>query len=60
MSSMKTVKVLRVKTGAAARIVVRNGTGKKLFDMDVLGVSITIAVPSDAVIRIDPSQAVKD
>jgi hypothetical protein len=33
---MKTVmKVLRVKTDAISQIVIRNGAGKKLFDIDL-------------------------
>lgn len=48
---MKTVKVLRIKTKAAAHIVLRNGAGKKLFDIDLPGVSITITVPLDAEIQ---------
>jgi hypothetical protein len=53
---MKTAKVLRVKTEVAAHIVVRNGAGKKLFDMDVSGVSITIAVPSNAELKVEGSR----
>ena len=50
---MKTFKVLRVKTEAAAHIVVRNAKGRKLFDMDVQqGVTIVIAVPVDAEIKV--------
>jgi hypothetical protein len=50
---MKTAKVLRVKTETAAHIVIRNGAGKKLFDIDLSGVSITVAVSADANIQVD-------
>ena len=50
---MKTFKVLRIKTEAAAHIVVRNAKGRKLFDLYVSGISITVAVPMDAEIKID-------
>jgi hypothetical protein len=53
---MKMAKVLRVKTEAAAHIVLRNGAGKKLFDLDLPGVSITVTVPSDAEeIQVEPN-----
>ena len=52
---MKTAKVLRVKTEAAAHIVIRNGAGKKLFDIDLSGVSITVTVPPDGEIRVEPN-----
>ena len=50
---MKTFKVLRVKTEAAAHIVVRNAKGRKSFDLYVSGVSITIAAPLNAEIKIE-------
>ncbi len=51
---MKTAKVLRVKTETAAHIVIRNGTGKKLFEMDLPGVCITVMVPLTAAIELEP------
>ena len=53
---MTSAKVLRLKTEAAAHIVIRNGAGKKLFDIDLPGVSITVTVPSDAEIGVDPKE----
>jgi hypothetical protein len=50
---MKISKVLRVKTEADSHIVVRNRTGKKLFELDLPGVSVTLAVPQDAEIQVD-------
>ena len=50
---MKAAKVLRVKTNAVAQIVIRNGAGKKLFDIDLSGVSITVTVPLDATIKVE-------
>lgn len=52
---MKTAKVLRVITNAVAQIVIRNGAGKKLFDIDLPGVSITVTVPLDVEIRVEPN-----
>lgn len=52
---MKTSKVLRVKTEAAAHIVVRDGSGRKLFEVDLPGVTVVLAVSSDAVINIEPT-----
>jgi hypothetical protein len=50
---MKTAKVLRVKTEASAHVVIRNGKGKKLFEINLPGVSITVAVSADANIQVD-------
>jgi hypothetical protein len=50
---MKIAKVLRVKTKAAAHVVIRNESGNKLFDIYLPGVSVTLAVPPDAEIRVD-------
>jgi len=47
-------KVLRIKTEAPAHVIIRDVAGTKLFDMDVPGVSIVVAVPSDAKICVDP------
>jgi len=52
---MKTAKALQVKTETAAHIVIRNGTGRKLFDIELPGVSLTVTVPSDAEIRVEPN-----
>jgi len=46
-------KVLRLKTDANSHIVVRNRVGKKLFEIDLPGVSVTFAVPQDAEIQVD-------
>jgi hypothetical protein len=53
-----TSKVLRIKTTTATHATIRDGAGKKLFDMDVCGISIVVAVPSDAEIHIDPPPAI--
>jgi hypothetical protein len=54
MISGTSFKVVLIQTTAAAGIVLRNGAGKKLFDLHLSGVSISVAVPSDADIRIEP------
>jgi hypothetical protein len=51
---MKTSKVLRIKTGAAAHFVIRNSAGRKLFEMDLPGVCITVTVSLTAVIEVEP------
>jgi hypothetical protein len=52
---MKTVKVAQVKTFATAHVVIRTAQGRKVFDMDMPGCSITITTPPDAEIRVfDP------
>jgi hypothetical protein len=48
-------KVVHIQTTATTHIVIRNGAGKKLFDMDLSGVSVTVGVPSAADIKIEPS-----
>jgi hypothetical protein len=50
---MKSAKVLRVKTNAVAQIVIRNGAGKKLLDIDLSGVSITVSVAAEAEIKVE-------
>ena len=50
---MKIAKVLRVKTKAAAHVVIRNEAGNKLLDIYLPGVSVTLAVPPDAEVRVD-------
>jgi hypothetical protein len=51
-------KVLRVKTTTATHITIRDGAGKKLFDMDGReGVSVTVAVAGNAEIQVDPQPA---
>jgi hypothetical protein len=47
-------KGVRIKTEAPAHVVIRDVAGTKLFDMSVPGVSIVVAVPSDAKICVDP------
>lgn len=52
---MKTAKVLQVKTEATAHVVIRDGNGRKLFEIDVPGVTVVLSVSSDAVIHIEPA-----
>ena len=49
----ETVKVVAVKTRAMARVLIRNGEGKKLFEMDVHGVCVAVTTKPDAEIRVD-------
>jgi hypothetical protein len=50
---VKTSKVLRIKTGAAAHIVFRNGAGRKLVEIDLPSVRITVTVPSTVAIEVE-------
>ena len=52
---MKIAKVLRFKTEAPAHIVIRNRAGKKLFEVEIPGVTVVLSVASDAVIDIEPA-----
>jgi hypothetical protein len=51
-----TFKVLQIKTEVATQVVIRDRTGKKLFNLYLSGISVAVAVPSDAEIRIDPKE----
>ena len=53
-----TTKVLQVKTDAQTQLVVRSATGHKLFDIDLLGVTVTFSVAQDAEIKIEPNSSV--
>jgi hypothetical protein len=57
---MKTARVLRVKTEAAAHIVIRNGSGRKLFDVELAGVTVVLSVASDGVINIEPAPIARE
>ena len=48
------MKVVQIQTQAAAQVLIRNRAGKKLFEIDVAGVSITVAVSPDVEIKIEP------
>ena len=52
-----TTKVLQVKTNAKTQLVVRTATGHKLFDVEVLGVTVSFAVARDAEIKIEPNES---
>ena len=53
---MKTAKGLRIKTEATAQVVIRDGAGRKLFDMSLpRGVSITLTASIDAEIKVEPN-----
>ncbi len=55
-----TFRVVQIQTKASADIVVRNAKGRKLFDMDLLGVTVTITTPQNAEIKIEPDQTGED
>jgi hypothetical protein len=50
------LRVVQIQTKASADILVRNAMGRKLFDMNIPGVSVTVAVPPDAKIKIEPDE----
>jgi hypothetical protein len=49
------MKVVQVQTKAAAHVVVRDGSGRKLFEVDLPGVTVVLSVTPDAVINIEPT-----
>jgi hypothetical protein len=49
------MRVVQVQTKAIAHIVVRDGAGRKLFEVDLPGVTVVLSVPSNAVIDIEPA-----
>jgi hypothetical protein len=51
-----TFRVVQIQTTASANIVVRNAKGRKLFDMDIPGVTIVLSVPLNATIEIEPDE----
>jgi hypothetical protein len=50
----ETVKAMQLKTKAMAHVLIRNGAGHKLFEMDVHGVCIAVTTALDAEIKIEP------
>jgi hypothetical protein len=52
---MKTVKVQQIRTKADAHLVVRDSAGRKIFEVKLPGVTVVLAVASDAAIDIAPS-----
>jgi len=53
------VKVVQLKTRSTAHVVLRNGAGHKLFDMDIHGVCVTVTTSLDAEIKVDPDSESK-
>jgi hypothetical protein len=54
-----TFRVVQIQTTASAgltHLVVRNAKGRKLFDMDIPGVTIVLSVPLNATIEIEPDE----
>jgi hypothetical protein len=49
------MRVVQLKTKAAAHVVVRDGAGRKLFEVDLPGVTVVLSVALDAVIDIEPA-----
>jgi len=46
---------VQLKTKSATNVVIRDASGKKIFDLDLPGCSIEAAVPPDADIQITPA-----
>lgn len=51
------MRVVQVKTKAAAHIVVRDGSGRKLFEVDLTGVTVVVTTTDDEPIHVDPVAA---
>jgi len=45
---------MQIKTKSMTHVIIRNGDGHKLFEMDVHGVCIAFTAPLDAEIIVDP------
>jgi hypothetical protein len=50
------VKFVHISTNAPSQVVVRDARGRKLFEMDLQGVAITVATLLDADITILPDE----
>jgi hypothetical protein len=53
---MSEFKVVRIQTTTLTQIVVRHANGRKLFEVDLPGVTVVLSVSSDAVINIEPAR----
>jgi len=49
-----TSKVLRITTQSSTHLVVRDAHGHNICELQIPGVAVTVAVPADAEIRIEP------
>jgi hypothetical protein len=49
----ETVKAVQLKTRSITHVLVRNGTGHKIFEMDVHGVCIAVVTALDAEINVE-------
>lgn len=45
---------VQLKTQSTTNVVIRDASGKKIFDLDLAGCSIEVAVPPGAEIQITP------
>ncbi len=45
---------MQIKTKSMTHVIIRNGDGHKLFEMDVHGVCIAVTTPLDGEIKVDP------
>jgi hypothetical protein len=55
-----TFRVVQIQTRASADIVVRNAKGRKLFEINLPGVSVTVTIPTDGEIKIEPDRRGED
>ena len=49
-------KVVQLQTKAATQVVIRDRAGRKLFDLELPGISIAVAVSKDEEIAIEPQK----
>jgi hypothetical protein len=47
------VKAVQLKTTSMAHVLIRNGAGHKLFEMDIHGVCIAVVAVLDAEIKVE-------
>ena len=53
---MSEFRAVQIQTTAPTQIVVRNANGKKIFDMEIHGVTVTVTTTQDAEINIEPDE----
>ena len=51
---LERVQAVQLKTTSMTRVLIRNGAGHKLFEMDVPGLCIAVVAALDAAITVEP------
>jgi hypothetical protein len=51
-----TVRVVHIQMTSAAHVTIRNIHGRKLFEMNLTGVTVALTVPADAAVKVEPDE----